>query len=165
MPPFIATHPRNIPAAFYKPIGQIVTRWGFTELYMQSIVWHVWGLKDPKAARALTWNINAVQKVKLFKFLAERWIPDSADQKELIEIHTEVENLRAKRNQLAHAVWGRNPAKPTELLMFYLPDIEKHILPKAQRPTLAQVKGWAADLDKLNARLERFHKKIGAPKP
>lgn len=68
MPPFIATHPRNIPAGYYKPIGQILTRWGFTELYMQSILWHVWGLKDPKVARALTWNVNAVQKSKLFKF-------------------------------------------------------------------------------------------------
>jgi hypothetical protein len=52
VPPFIATHPRNIPAGYYKPIGQILTRWGFTELYLQSILWHVWGLKDPKVARA-----------------------------------------------------------------------------------------------------------------
>jgi hypothetical protein len=165
VPPFLATHPRNIPAAYYKPIGQIITRWGFTELYLQSIVWHIWGLKDPKAARALTWNINVVQKVKLFRFLGERWIPDAAAKIELQQIHAEVEDLRKKRNWLAHAVWGRDPARPTKLFMFYLPDIDKQILPEAKQPSLAEVKGWASKLDKLNRRIQAFHKKLGAPRP
>ena len=165
MPFVIATHPQNLPAAFYKPIGQIIARWGFTELYLQSIIWHVWGLRDVKAARALTWNINAVQKAKLFKLLGERWIANAKDQKELREIYSEVERLRAKRNQLAHAVWARDPTKPADLLLFYLPDVDNHIKPKAARPTLSEIRGWASDLNTLNTRLKRFHKKLGAPPP
>jgi hypothetical protein len=38
---FKAKHPRNIPVAYYKPIGQLIVRWGFTELYLQSIVAHL----------------------------------------------------------------------------------------------------------------------------
>jgi hypothetical protein len=46
-----AKHPRNIPSSYFKPIGQLIVRWGFTELYVQSIIWHVWKLKDVKSAR------------------------------------------------------------------------------------------------------------------
>src|SRR5215510_13407539 len=65
---FKAKHPRNIPAGYYKPIGQLIVRWGFTELYLQSIVWHIWRIRDPKAARLLTWDLNAASKVELFKY-------------------------------------------------------------------------------------------------
>jgi hypothetical protein len=59
---FIAKHPRNIPASYHKPIGQLIVRWNFAELYMQSIIWHIWGIKDPKVARLLTWDLGAESK-------------------------------------------------------------------------------------------------------
>jgi hypothetical protein len=67
---FVAKHPRNIPAAYYKPIGQLVVRWGYTELYLQSVVWHIWRIKDPKSARLLTWDLSAASKIELFKYLS-----------------------------------------------------------------------------------------------
>src|SRR5689334_10223840 len=104
-----ARHPVNIPSVYYKPIGQLIVRWGFTELYLQSIVWHVWKIKNAKVARALTWNLNAVEKVKLFGALSSRWITDPKEQKELKILHSEAERLRIERNRLAHAVWGYVP--------------------------------------------------------
>ena len=160
-----ARHPQNIPASYYKPVGQMIVRWGFTELYMQSIIWHVWKLKDAKSARALTWNLNAVEKVKLIGALSPRWISDPMDQRELKEIHAEAERLRVKRNHLAHAVWGYVPGNRKQMLMFYLRELDQRIMPKASRPSVADIKEWAADLDALNSRLKRFHKKLGAPHP
>lgn len=158
-------HPLNIPSAYYKPIGQLVVRWGFTELYLQSIIWHVWKIKNVKVARSLTWNLNAVEKVKLFDALSPRWIKNLAEQKELKELHSEAERLRVKRNQLAHAIWGYVPGKRKEMLMFYLRELDQRISPKASRPTVTEVKKLAADIDALNKRLKRFHRQLGAPTP
>ena len=160
-----AKHPRNIPSSYYKPIGQLIVRWGFTELYLQSIIWHVWGIKDPKVARLLTWNTNAVDKVKLFGALPPRWIKDQKQQKELKEIHAEAERLRQERNHLAHGVWGYIPGKRKEMLMFYLRDIDRRIKPKAFRPNVMEVRKLASDIDALNARLKLFHRALGAPPP
>ena len=89
-------HPKDLPASYHKPIGQLVVRWNITELYLQSIIWHVWQLKDPKVARLLTWDLQAVSKVELFKLLSPRWITDAADRAELKAIADEAEALRAK---------------------------------------------------------------------
>jgi hypothetical protein len=107
---FKAKHPRNIPAAYYKPIGQLLVRWGFTELYLQSIVWHIWRIKDPKAARLLTWDLQAASKVELFKYLSPKWVTDPKDQAELKAIAEEADSLRVKRNRLAHGLWGTSLA-------------------------------------------------------
>ena len=87
---FKAKHPRNIPAGYHKPIGELIVQWNFAELYMQSIIWHIWGIKDPKVARLLTWDLSAVSKVELFKNLIPRWIADPADQNELKAIANEM---------------------------------------------------------------------------
>src|SRR6185436_11278512 len=154
MPAVKAKHPLNIPSAYYKPIGQLIVRWGFTELYVQSSVWHIWNIKNAKVARALTWNLNAVEKVKLFGALSPRWVSDPNEQRELKSLHSEAERLRGKRNQMAHAVWGYVPGKRNEMLAFYLRDVDQRIQPKALRPTVAEVKKCADDIDALNKRLK-----------
>ena len=62
---FKGKHPRNIPVAYHKPIGQMIVRWSVTELYLQSIIWHIWRIRDPKVARLLTWDLQAASKVEL----------------------------------------------------------------------------------------------------
>lgn len=161
----VAKHPKNIPSAYYKSIGQIIVRWGFTELYLQSVIWHIFKITDVKSARALTWSLNAVDKVKLFGALSPRWVPDPDDQKEVKEIYDIADRLRANRNLLAHAVWGYLPSKKDEMLTFFLRDLDKRINPKAKPLSIKEVKQWAADIDALNKRLMLFHKKIGAPAP
>lgn len=161
---FKAKHPRNIPAGYHKPIGQLVVPWNFTELYLQSINWHIWRIKDPKVARLLTWDLGAVSKVQLFQHLVPRWITDSNHQAELKAIANEVESLRVKRNRVAHGIWGYKPGERKKLRLFQVKG-ETGILPKAQFVSVADLKVWATEIDKLNVRLVQFHKKLGAPLP
>lgn len=161
---FKARHPRNIPTGYHKPIGQLVVRWNFTELYLQSIIWHIWRIKDPKVARLLTWDLNAISKVQLFKHLVPCWITDPANQTELIAIEKEVESLRVKRNRVAHGIWGYKPGERKKLRLFQIKR-EMRILPKAELVSVADVKKWADEIDKLNVRLVKFHRKLGAPLP
>lgn len=158
-----AKHPRNIPASYYKPIGQILVRWTYTELYMQSIIWHLFKVKNPKAARLLTWGRNAVDLTKLFFSLTPRWIPDAADQAELITIHSKAERIRANRNKLAHGLWGYKPGNRKQLEIYFLRENDVKIKPIPLRLNLATLQTWASDLDALNVRLKAFHKKLGAP--
>jgi len=160
-----ARHPRNIPASYYKPIGQIIARWTYTELYMLSIAWHVLEIKNPKAARLLTLGLNAVDKVKLFGSLAPRWVTDHSDQKELEAICKKAEDLRAYRNKLAHGLWGYKPGNRKRLELFYLRENDVKIMPRPLRMDLAILQSWAADLDALNIRLKKFHQQLGAPVP
>jgi len=161
---FKAKHPRNIPAAYYKPIGQLIVRWGFTELYLQSIVWHIWRLKDPKAARLLTWDLRAASKVELFRYLSPKWLTDPHDQAELKAIAKEADRLRIKRNRLAHGLWGYKPAERKKLRLLYIHG-ETRVLPKSEIVSVADVKQWAQELDALNVRLQNFHRHLSAPLP
>lgn len=161
---FKARHPRNIPIGYHKPIGQLVVRWNFTELYLQSIIWHVWRIKDPKVARLLTWDLNALSKVELFKHLVPRWITNAANQVELEAIAKEVEALRQKRNRVAHGIWGYKPGERKKLRLFQIKR-ETRILPKTELVSVADLKKWADQIDKLNVRLVKFHSTLGAPLP
>lgn len=161
---FKARHPRNIPAGYHKPIGQLVVRWNFTELYLQSVIWHIWHIKDPKVARLLTWDLNTVSKVELFKHLVPRWITDPAHQRELKAIANDVESLRQKRNRVAHGTWGYKPGERKKFRQFQIKR-DTRILPKAELVSVADLKQWAEDIDKLNVRLAKFHRKLRAPLP
>ena len=161
---FKAKHPRNIPTGYHKPIGQLIVRWNFTELYMQSIIWHIWGIKDPKVARLLTWDLGAVSKVKLFNHLIPRWITNPTDQTELKAIAKEMEALRIKRNRVAHGIWGYKPGERDKLRLIQIKG-ETRILPKSELVSVSDLKTWADEIDKLNIRLVKFHKKLGAPIP
>jgi hypothetical protein len=161
---FKAKHPRNIPASYHKPVGRLVVRWNVTELYLQSIIWHIWRIKDPKVARLLTWDLNAVSKVELFRLLVPHWITDSADQAELKAIARVADGLRTKRNRVAHGVWGYKPGERDKLRLFQVKR-ETRVLPKAELVSVSELKKWAEELDQLNARLINFHKKLGAPTP
>jgi hypothetical protein len=97
--------------------------------------------------------------------LSPRWISDPKDQRELKEICDETDRLRGIRNKLAHAIWGYAPGKKDEMLMFYLRELDNRIMPKAKRHAVSHIKQWAAEIDKLNRRIQRFHKQLGAPIP
>jgi len=161
---FKAEHPRNIPAGYHKPIGQLVARWGVTELYLQSIIWHIWKIADPKVARLLTWDLRAESKVSLFKLLSPRWITDAADQSELKAIAAKANQLREKRNRVAHGLWGYKPGRPKELRLLRIKG-NSRVLPKSEIVKPADIRAWASELDTLNKRLIRFHAKLGASPP
>jgi hypothetical protein len=157
-------HPKNLPASYHKPIGQLLVRWSVTELYLQSIIWHIWKLKDPKVARLLTWDLQAVSKVELFRHLSPRWITDPVDRAELKAIATDADALREKRNRVAHGLWGYKPGKPENLYLFQI-NRKTRVLPKAKLVSVADMKQWAVELDRLNGRLIKLHGRLGAPEP
>lgn len=161
---FIAKHPRNIPAAYHRPIGQLLVRWGITELYLQSIIWHVWHIRDSKAARLLTWDLQAVSKVDLFRLLAPRWITNQAQVTEIKAIADKADELRVRRNCIAHGTWGHKPGEPKKLYLINA-SRKKRVLPKAELVTPDNVKEWARQLDDLNRKLIAFHRSVGAPEP
>ncbi|HET9218534.1 MAG TPA: hypothetical protein VFR18_16235 [Terriglobia bacterium] len=161
---FKAKHPRNIPAAYYKPIGQLIVRWGFIELYLQSIIWHIWRIRDPKAARLLTWDLNAASKVELFKYLSPKWVSDLKHQSELRAIATEADRLRGKRNRVAHGLWGYKSGERNKVRLLQI-GRQNRVLPKTETVTVQDVKQWAEQLDKLNIRIKEFHRELGAPTP
>jgi hypothetical protein len=160
-----ASHPKNLPASFYKPIGQIIARWLYTELYMLSIAWHALGIKNPKTARLLTVGLNAVDKVRLFGSLSPRWITDPSHRAELEMIRKEADRLRANRNKLAHGYWGYKVGNRKQMELFYLRENEVRIMPKPLPIDVGVLKTWAADLEVLNIRLKKFHKRLNAPVP
>jgi hypothetical protein len=161
-----AKHPRNIQSSYYKPIGQIIARWMYSELYMSSIAWHVLKIKNIKIGRLLTWGYNPVDKVKLFASIADpRWIADSIVRLEIDKLQAEAHRLRTNRNKLAHGLWAYLPNRRTEYRLFYLRDNNVKIDPKTIKINLAELKQWAADFDALNVKLKNLHKRLGAPVP
>lgn len=162
---FKARHPRNLPASYYKPMGQILFRWTYTQLYLQSIVWHFFKIRDPKAARVLTFGLNPIELVKVFATLPIQWIKNPADVKELNAIHTEANRLRAVRNKLAHGIWGYKPNQRKVLRLTYAREASHRIIPGADPVSIGALKSWAAEFDALNVRLKKFHKHLGVPVP
>jgi len=137
---------------------------------MMSIVWHFLGITNPKIGRLLTWGNNPVNKVKLFGSLLGRneWVPDANDKTEIKQICTVADGLRAKRNRLAHGLWSQRQSEGKKFRLFYMPENENRILPGQKNSpivTLKELRQWAKEMDTLNARLKRFHTKIGAPIP
>jgi hypothetical protein len=161
---FRAKHPRNIPAGYYKPIGQLIVRWGFTELYLQSVVWHIWRIRDPKAARLLTWDLNATSKVELFRYLSPKWITDPKHQLEVRAIASEANRLRVNRNRVAHGLWGYKSGERNKVRLLQIRN-QTRILPKSENVTVQDIKQWAEQLDALNIRIKKFHQQLGAPIP
>ena len=162
--PFTAVHPAEIPAAYHKPIGQLVVRWGVTELYLQSIIWHVWNITDPKVARLLTWELRAEAKVSLFRMLPRRWVADPGDKAELQALASAADGLRSKRNLVAHGLWGHKPGEPKTLRILKIRG-ETRILPKSEVVTAKDIAAWATELSQVNKRLIALHRKLGAPAP
>jgi hypothetical protein len=161
-----AKHPPTIPNQFYPPLGRLIAGWTFTELYLQSITWHVLKVRDIKKARLLTWGRNANEVVKLFISL-ERWLPDAL-KKEHHAIFSEAERLRAARNKLAHGLWAYLPGKPAKSRVwriYFLRENKQKIDPDTHVYTPVQVQRLADDLDALNLRLRAFHKVLRAPIP
>ncbi len=129
------------------------------------ITGHLLGVKDPKAERLLIWGLGPDAKVQLFSSLGQRWVADQPDRTELQAIVKEAGDLREKRNFLAHGVWGYRTERRKELKLFYLGGSKKKIMPSALPIDAKILKTWAADLDALNVRIMKFHKKLGAPLP
>jgi hypothetical protein len=162
MSTFIVSHTRNITAAYYKPIGQIITRWNWTEHSLLTISGHILEIKNPKAVRLLTWGLR--DKWEVLGALAARWLPDKAEQREFKTIVGMAKHIRNVRNYLAHNLWGFGPRKPRLYELFYVQNQKDQPLRRRRpRPDLLVLKRWASQVNDLNRRIETFRKHRGAP--
>lgn len=79
-------HPLDIPALYYKPIGQIIVGWNLTEALMASIIWKIYKIKDVKQGRVLIYWLSAANKLKILAYSAKHFTTSSAIQEELMQL-------------------------------------------------------------------------------
>jgi hypothetical protein len=145
--------PRNLPARYYRYIGEVATRWNMVELHLQEIVWSVLDL-DLKRGRLLTYRTPAREKINLFRALGKHWIKNHLLVSEFDRIANEVDRLNALRNDYVHGVFGHEPGKPRELKLFYIKTTANKILPRTERKTVEDVKRVADEIAALQEKLE-----------
>lgn len=160
----ILEHPQDLPAMYYRRIGAIAYRWNMIELYMQTLTWHYLGL-DVKKGRLLTYWPGPVTKIKAFKALPERWVDDSKIAKEITAIATKADNLRIKRNNIVHGIWGCKPKNRKDRYLFEFETGKDRIFPRVKLTPQHELDNQADRLKKLQKRLVALHKRVGAPLP
>jgi|SRR5690242_16138433 hypothetical protein len=156
-------HPFEIPPRYYKPLGQIVAGWNLTEALVQSVIWHFHKIKNPGIGRLFTYRASAVEKLKMLKVTAERYVKDSAISNELLSLHREADRLRGRRNTFAHGLWGRMPNEHKTWKVFYQKDTDDTYLLKREVIRVSQLQDLAAEIRALNVKIKKFMRKIGAP--
>jgi hypothetical protein len=147
--------PRNLPARYYRYIGEIAARWNMVEYHLQEIIWYVLDL-DLKRGRLLTYRAPAREKINLFRALGKHWITNQLTVRRFEKIAAEVQRLNTLRNDYVHGVFGHEPGKPRELKLYYIKTTENKILPRAERKTVDDIKKVAADIKALQIELEQI---------
>lgn len=158
--------PRNLPARYYRYIGEIAARWNMVELHLQEIIWLVLEL-DPKRGRLLTYGQTARAKIEMFRALGEPWIRNHLLVTNIKKLAKDVNRLNNERNRYVHGIFGHEPGKPNDLKLFYVQKAKHKILPHAERKTADDIKKVAADIEALQNELESllsiFHRPPSKP--
>lgn len=160
-------HPVDIPARFYKPIGQIIAGWNLTEALISSIIWHVHGITDPKVGRLFTYRPNSVEKLKIFLLSAQNHVTDFALRGSLCRMYGVANRIRIERNNIAHGLWGRMPKEHSRWKVFYSREVDdknKSLL-RRERKSLKDLTNLAARVKKLNIDLMALMNKNNIPPP
>jgi len=160
----VLKHPQSLPSMYCRRIGEIAYRWNMIELYMQTLTWHFLGL-DFKAGRLLTYWPGPNAKIKAFQALPERWVSDSAIAKEIRATAKKAAELRFKRNNIVHGIWGYESGKKDDLYLFEIETATQRILPKIKLTPQKALDDLAERLKQLQKRLVALHKSVGAPLP
>ncbi|MEO1596489.1 MAG: hypothetical protein AAFS02_14700 [Pseudomonadota bacterium] len=145
--------PRNLPAKYYRYIGEIAARWNMVEVHLQEVIWHVLDL-DPKRGRLLTYWPGAVRKLDVFRALSQPWIKNQLLTDKLRGIASEVDRLNRERNRYVHGVFGHEAGKPKELKLFNIKKTKHKILPIAEHKSADDIKQVAEDIAVLQTDLE-----------
>lgn len=161
----IHIHPLDIPPRYYKPIGQIVASWNLTEALVCSAIWHIHKIRSPKVGRLFTQKPGSVEKLKMFKVTLENFVNDPALQSMMKGLHDEANDIRSKRNNIVHGLWGRMPKEHTTWKLFYHKDTDDTFLLRRDVVDLHYLRTLAARTRKLNINLKKLLTRIGAPPP
>jgi hypothetical protein len=87
-------------------IALIIANWTSVESIL--FRWLAYLLKTDENRALMIWNEVAAtnQKIKLLKFLVEKYIADSPDRKTLLSILSDAQNRSNRRHWYAHAVYS-----------------------------------------------------------
>ena len=160
-------HPIDVPARFYKPIGQVMVGWNLAEALVCSIVWHIHGINNPVVGRLFTYRHNSVEKLEILLASAQNHVTDPILHGTLTRLYGEANKLRKERNKLAHGLWGRMPKEPSNWKVFYPKeaDDKDNTLLKREEKTLNDLVSLASRMRKLNKDLGAFMAQNRIPPP
>jgi hypothetical protein len=158
-------HPLDIPKDYYKPIGQIAAGWNLTEALIQSAIWHLHGITNPKIGRMFTYRPSSTEKLKIFKLTLNKFVIDLPLKSEMKAIYDEASDLRGERNTIVHGLWGRMPAELKNWKVFFLKDTDDTYRLQRLPFDHAKLVKVATRVRRLNVRLSQFLDTIGAPPP
>ena len=159
-------HPIEIPPRYYKPIGQIVAGANLTEVLIASIIWRLHKIKDPPTGRLFTYNTDFVEKLRILRVTANRYVPDPVIKARLRALYEEANSLRIERNAIVHGLWGRMPKEKQTWKVFQLQKADEetsHLKRKVVH--LNDLKNVAARVRILNKDLKKLMRQIGASPP
>ncbi len=162
---FIMRHPANLPAKYYRAIGELIVKWNFVDFHMQSIARFYLNL-GPKESRVLMYKLGTRDKVDILRAVCLRWVSDPVHKKKLEKITEKFHKLSNRRNEYIHGTWGHKIGAPrNELRMMYIRKAKEKILPLAPIIKPDDIQKIVSDLCGLGDRLVQFHKDVGAPLP
>lgn len=88
-----------------KAIGRVAAEWSYFESILELGIWGMAGI-DPKYRRALTTELSAIERLKIFSALAhQRLAEDHEAISELDALTGKVHALNTRRNDVIHAEW------------------------------------------------------------
>ena len=160
----IHKHPESLPESYYKPIGEIIGRFGFTDLYIQVLVWHFLKIKDPKKARMLTFRLDVSRKTDMLQMIGKNWAPSHLKQR-IADLAGEANYVRGQRNNLVHGIWGYKPPKSKEYILFYSKELPDTYRLKREVIGLPELQSLVRRVTKLNQDLKKLARDAGAPTP
>ena len=156
-------HPRNIPPNYYEQIGRIVLGWNLTECFVCSIIWHLHGISDPRVGRLFTYRLDAIKQIEMLNVTLKKYNQQFAS--ELQPWITTISDLRARRNEIVHGLWGRMPEEHETWKMFYHKNYEDMYLLERNVSTRDAIAKIADQIDAINLQIENWMNKNGVPPP
>ena len=159
----IHKHLQSLPARYFTAIGRVAFQWNRVEVHLQTFVWHFMNL-DWKQGRVLTYDKDSLQKIEMFKGLAEGWKFDNAVQKEIRSIANKAEKLNTHRNRIVHGTWGWSSSSK-ERRIFYIANLKQRVLPTAHTRNAEWLVQVSDDIKSLDNRLLKLHDQFDVPIP
>jgi hypothetical protein len=129
-------------------------------------MWRLHKIKDPPTGRLFTYHTDFVEKLRILRVTANRYVPDPDIKAKLRALHGEANSLRKERNAFVHGLWGRMPKEKQTWKVFHLQKADEQTsLLKRKVVPLNDLKTVAARVRKLNKDLKKLMRQIGAPPP
>jgi hypothetical protein len=145
-------YPIDIDPAYYSAIGQVTARWAWLEHRLSVLIRE--GFRVDKAAgRAWTSGMQAVALHRTIQVLVKgTWIRDAKVRKAVDDFANAVEQLRERRNNFAHGIYGPEPGAPGTLYRILMRGFNNIMAPNGTPITVREVQDLAAELRLLQER-------------